>query len=105
MPGVMKTAVDWLTRPASDIARVWGGKPIGLLGASPGGFGTILSQNAWLPVFRTLGARLWSEGRLMVPRAHTVFAADGSLTDPKLRASLTAFLDGFAAFVRSSARP
>ena len=88
IPGVMKNAVDWLSRPAADIRRVFGGKPIGLMGASPGGFGTILSQNAWLPVFRTLGARLWSEGRLLVPRAQAVFAADGSLADPKVRASL-----------------
>ena len=105
MPGVMKNAVDWLSRPAADIPRVFGGKPVGLIGASPGGFGTILSQNAWLPVFRTLGARLWSEGRLMVPRAQAVFADDGSLTDPKVQASLTRFLQGFVQFVQSSARP
>ena len=102
MPGVMKNAVDWLSRPAADIPRVFGGKPVGLIGASPGGFGTILSQNAWLPVFRTLGARLWSQGRLMVPRANTVFAADGSLSDPKIRAALTTFLQGYVAFVASS---
>ena len=104
MPGVLKNAVDWLSRPASDIARVFGRKPVALMGASPGGFGTILSQNAWLPVFRTLGARLWSEGRLMVPRAHTMFAADGSLSDPKIRAALTTFLEGFVKFVESSAQ-
>jgi chromate reductase, NAD(P)H dehydrogenase (quinone) len=105
LPGVLKNAVDWLSRPAADIPRVFGGKPIGLMGASPGGFGTILGQNAWLPVFRTLGARLWSEGRLLVPRAQTVFATDGSLTDPKLRASLGNFLQGFVQFVESSTRP
>jgi len=104
MPGVMKNAVDWLSRPVADIPRVFGGKAVALLGASPGGFGTILSQNAWLPVFRTLGARLWSGGRLMVPRAHTVFAADGSLSDPKIRVALTTFLQGYAQFVESSAQ-
>jgi len=105
LPGVAKNAVDWLSRPAADIPRVFGGKPIGLMGASPGGFGTILSQNAWLPVFRTLGARLWTEGRLMVPRAQTAFAADGTLSDPKIRASLGTFLQGFVQFVQSSSRP
>ena len=103
IPGVTKNAIDWLSRPPADIARVFGGKPVGVIGASPGGFGTILGQNAWLPVFRTLGARLWSEGRLMVPRAQTAFAADGSLADPKIRAALAAFLEGFAGFVRGSA--
>ena len=56
IPGVTKNAIDWLSRPPSDIAQVFGGKPVAIAGASPGGFGTILSQNAWLPVFRTLGA-------------------------------------------------
>jgi hypothetical protein len=51
MPGVFKNAVDWLSRPPADIGRVFGGKPVAVLGASPGGFGTILSQNAWLPRF------------------------------------------------------
>ncbi|HSV58513.1 MAG TPA: NADPH-dependent FMN reductase, partial [Variovorax sp.] len=55
IPGVFKNAIDWLSRPSSDIARVFGGKPVALCGASPGGFGTILSQNAWLAVLRTLG--------------------------------------------------
>ena len=56
LPGVFKNAVDWTTRPGSDIARVWGGRPVAVIGASPGGFGTVLSQQAWLPVFRKIGA-------------------------------------------------
>ena len=104
IPGVTKNAIDWMSRPPSDIARVFRGKPVALMGASPGGFGTILSQNAWLPVFRTLGAQLWSEGRLLVSRASSVFAADGSLRDPKVREALQGFLAGYVAFVEASAR-
>jgi len=104
IPGVMKNAVDWLSRPAADIPRVFGGKPVALMGASPGGFGTILSQNAWLPVLRTLGAQLWSGGRLMVPRAQGVFAADGSLSDAKIREALRSFLQGYIRFVESTQR-
>jgi len=55
LPGVLKNAIDWLSRPSSDIKRVFGGKPFAMMGASAGGFGTILSQTAWLPVLRTLG--------------------------------------------------
>ena len=104
MPGVMKNAVDWLSRPPSDIARVFGGRPVALVGASPGGFGTILSQKAWLPVFRTLGASLWTEGRLLVSRAQGVFAADGTLTDAKVRDALRSFLAGYLAHVESVRR-
>ena len=100
MPGVLKNAVDWLSRPASDIKAVFGGKPVAVMGASPGGFGTILSQNAWLPVLRTLGTKPWFGGRLLVQRAQTVFDEHGKMTDDALRKQLEQFLHGFLEFVR-----
>jgi NAD(P)H-dependent FMN reductase len=102
IPGPFKNAIDWLSRPPADIARVFGGKPVAMIGASPGGFGTVLSQNAWLPVLRTLGTRFWSEGRLLVSRASGVFADDGTLTDAKVQAALEKFLDGFVRFTRDA---
>jgi NAD(P)H-dependent FMN reductase len=101
IPGVFKNAIDWLSRPPADIKRVFGGKPVALVGASPGGFGTILSQNAWLPVLRTLGAEFWSEGRLLVSRAQTVFDDKGALSDPKVREQLRSFLQGFVEFAEA----
>ncbi len=100
IPGVFKNAIDWTTRPASDIERVFGGKKAALMGASPGAFGTILSQNAWLPVLRTLGVNLWSSGRMLVPRASTAFDDAGKLTDPKSRERRGSFLEGFVAYAR-----
>ena len=103
IPGVFKNAIDWLTRPASDIPRVFGDKPVAVIGASLGGFGTILSQNAWLPVLRTLGADHWSGGRLMVSRAQSVFNQDGTLADQKVEDLLRSYLQGFVAYVRAKA--
>jgi NAD(P)H-dependent FMN reductase len=104
IPGVLKNAIDWTTRPDADIKRIYGGKPVALMGASPGGFGTILSQNAWLGVIKSLGALLWSERRLLVSRAHTLMDAEGRLADPKTREQVQAFLEAFAAFVDARAR-
>jgi chromate reductase, NAD(P)H dehydrogenase (quinone) len=101
LPGVFKNAIDWLSRPPADIPRIFGGKPVALIGASPGGFGTILSQNAWLPVLRTLGADLWSEERLLVSRVQGVFDQSGTLTDAAIKDRLRDFLDGFVAFAGS----
>ena len=101
LPGVFKNAIDWLTRPASDIKPLFGGKPVAVLGASPGGFRTILAQDAWLPVLRTLGTKPWFEGRMLVSRAQSVFDADGNLVDDATRQRLGQFLAGFAAFVAS----
>ena len=38
IPGVFKNAIDWLSRPAADIQRIFGGKLVALIGASPGKF-------------------------------------------------------------------
>lgn len=98
IPGVFKNAIDWLSRPATDIGRIFGGKPAAVLGASPGGFGTILAQDAWLSVLRTLGTRPWYEGRLMVARAGNVFDDQGNMTDDQMRERLKRFLVGFSNF-------
>lgn len=101
MPGVLKNAVDWLSRPPSDIPRVFHGKPVAITGASPGGFGTILAQNAWLPVLRTLKTKTWFEGRLMVSRVSGLVDENGVLTDEATRTRLREFLEGFISFCRA----
>ncbi|MES2879893.1 MAG: NADPH-dependent FMN reductase [Pseudomonadota bacterium] len=101
IPGVFKNALDWLSRPPADSARVFANRRVALIGASPGGFGTILAQNTWLPVFRTLGMQPWFNGRLMVARAGSVFNEQGELVDEKTRGQLQQFLQGFADFVKS----
>lgn len=101
IPGVFKNAIDWLSRPNDDIARVFGDRPFAVIGASPGGFGTILAQNAWLPVLRTLRVRYWSGGRLQVSRANTLMDADGQLADEATRRQLADFVQGFARSIRT----
>ncbi len=103
IPGVFKNAIDWLSRPPGDIKKVFGGRAVALIGASPGGFGTILAQEAWLAVLRTLGTRPWFGGRLMASRAQTLFDAKGVLTDEALRKQLTDFVQGFASFIAAGA--
>src|SRR5688572_25142238 len=70
IPGVLKNAIDWLSRPPADIQRVFRGRPVALMGATPGPGGTALSQAAWLPVLRTLGTRPWFEGRVLISAAN-----------------------------------
>jgi len=103
IPGVFKNAIDWLSRPPADIPHVFGNRPVALVGASQGGFGTVLSQNAWLPVLRTLRMHYWSGGRLLVSRASTRFDESGELVDDALRTQLAEFMRGFVAFTRASA--
>ena len=104
VPGVAKNAIDWLSRPAADIPRIFGGRPVAICGASPGGFGTILAQNAWLPVFKTLGAQLWSGGRLLVSRAGSVVDSNGDIADAATLESIRRFVSGFVTHVQALKR-
>ena len=100
IPGVFKNGIDWLSRPPGDVKRVFTGRRIAVIGASPGGFGTILSQNAWLPVLRTLGTHPWFGERLMVSRAGNVFDERSDVKDASLQEQLRQFMQGFVEFVR-----
>lgn len=101
LPGVFKNAIDWLSRPPADIPRVFGGRSVAVIGASPGGFGTILAQNAWLPVLRTLGMQPWFGRRLLVSHAGQVFDEAGELVDDQVREQLRKFVHGFVGFVQA----
>lgn len=104
IPGVFKNAIDWASRPPSDIATVFRGRPFAIVGASPGGFGTLLAQNDWLPVLRTLGVDFWTGGRMLVSRAGGIFNETGEIADEALRERLAEFLAGFAGFVQRRER-
>ena len=97
IPGVFKNAIDWLSR--GDTPAVFSNRAVAVIGASTGGFGTILSQNAWLPVLKTLRTRHWSGARLMLSRAQQAFDANGELIDENNRKLVRDFLQGFAKFV------
>ena len=99
MPGVLKNAIDWLSRPAADISRVFGGRPVGMMGATPGPGGTRLSQAAWLPVLRALGTLPWFGRLVFVAKAAQVFNAEAKLSDPAVLAQVQKFVTGFVQFV------
>ncbi len=103
IPGVFKNAIDWLSRPPDDIPRVFHGRLVGLIGATPGGFGTMMAQTAWLPVLRTLRMRPWFGGRLMLGGAGKLFSADGTL-DAETAKRVAEFVEEFAAFATAASR-
>ena len=78
--------------------RVFGDKPLVMIGATPGPGGTRLAQTAWLPVLRTLGTRPWFGKSLYVANAGQVFDAEGKLIDDKIRKLLSDLLAGFVGF-------
>jgi chromate reductase len=98
VPGVAKNAIDWLSRPSLGISNAFRDKPVAVIGTSTGAFGTISGQNAWLPVFRGLGAKFWTGGRLTVPGASAAFDDQGNLVDEAIQQRLEKFIEGFISF-------
>lgn len=104
VPGVLKNVIDWLTRPPEKIREVFGGKPLAMMGATPGSFGTLNAQTGWLTTWRTLHVLTWNEKMpFMVSKAQTVFDAEGRITDAKIRQNLKEYIEGFIAFVYGQA--
>ena len=78
IPGVLKNAIDWLSRPvATNVLR---GKPVAAIGASTGMFGAVWAQAELRKVLGATGARV-VEGEVPVGHAHTRFGDDGRLSD------------------------
>lgn len=103
VPGVTKNAVDWLSRPPR--ASVLGGKPVAILGASPGMTGTARGQSQLRQAFEFTDSYCLPQPEVLVARAHEKFDADGRLTDEKTREHLGRFLSAFAAWIRRFAAP
>ena len=99
IPGVLKNAMDWLSRPPQDRERVFGGKTVGLMGASLGSFGTVNAQTAWLPVFRVLNMRIWFGKQLYVGGAMNLFDKSGNLVDENTNKRVASYMSAFAEHV------
>jgi chromate reductase len=99
IPGVLKNAIDWVSRPGADIARVFGNRPVGVIGATTGAGGTTLAQEAWLPVLRALGMAPFFGAKVMVAQAAKVFDEHGMLQDAAVRGQLEKYLAAFVQFV------
>ena len=98
VPGVMKNAVDWASRPPG--SAVLGGKPVGIIGASPGITGSARGQSQLRQAFEFTNSYCMPQPELLVFKAHEKFDADGNLTDEATARFLARYLAAFAAWVR-----
>lgn len=87
IPGGLKNAIDWISRPPA--SNPFKGKPVLLMGATMGGFGTLHAQTHLRQVFTYFGAWLLADS-VKLSRAQDAFEADGSLKDPKTQQLLEA---------------
>ena len=96
IPGQLKTAVDWLSRPAGSGAL--SGKHVAVIGASAGMFGAVWSQAELRKVLAAAGARV-VEGEVAVGQAHARFDEHGRLSDPEISEQVEAVVQALIADV------
>ncbi|HXH63124.1 MAG TPA: NAD(P)H-dependent oxidoreductase [Gemmatimonadales bacterium] len=83
VPGVLKNAIDWVSRPAAESA--WRGKPAAVMGASAGLLGTVRAQYHLRQIFVFLDMPALNQPEVMIARAREKFDAEGALTDADTR--------------------
>src|SRR5690242_13450999 len=79
IPGVLKNAIDWASRPYGDSA--WSGKPAAIMGASPGRLGTARAQYDLRQVLVFLNVLAINQPEVMISNAAAEFDGDGNLTN------------------------
>lgn len=97
VPGVMKNAVDWASRPPSGAAL--SGKPVGIIGASPGQTGSARGQSQLRQAFEFTNSFCLPQPEILVFRAHEKFDAEGRLTDEVTRQHLARYVEALTAWI------
>jgi chromate reductase, NAD(P)H dehydrogenase (quinone) len=95
IPGVLKNAVDWLSRPSLAECALRG-KPVAVVGASTGAFGAVWAQAELRKVLGATGARV-IEGEVALGRAMDRFDAEGRLNDESFADEVRELVDGLLA--------
>jgi chromate reductase, NAD(P)H dehydrogenase (quinone) len=98
VPGVLKNAIDWASRPAKD--PVLGGKPTAIFGASPGITGTARAQSQLRQSLVFTGTPVLPQPEILVYRAREKFDDEGRLTDERTREFVGKLLRGLADWTR-----
>jgi chromate reductase len=98
VPGVLKNAIDWASRPYGDSA--WNGKPVAIMGASVGTVGTARAQYHLRQMFVFLNMYAVNQPEVMVSNAHKHFDQDGKLTDETAKKLIRQLLEELVNWTR-----
>ncbi|PET75342.1 NADPH-dependent FMN reductase [Bacillus sp. AFS001701] len=94
IPGVLKNALDWASRPRE--SAVLSRKPVGLIGATPGGLGTVYAQIQIREILETMQAHVLPFQKMLISQVHEKIDADHKvLTDERTKRYLHRYLQQF----------
>jgi NAD(P)H-dependent FMN reductase len=98
IPGVLKNAIDWASRPWGHSA--WGGKPGAIIGTSVGAIGTAIAQSHLRGVCAYLDIALLGQPEMFIKHDASRIDADGNVTNDETRKFLQNFVDKYVAWVK-----
>lgn len=99
VPGVLKNAIDWLSRPGgNDVLK---GKPVAVTGASDGMLGTAVSQYELKHILGYIGSEVMHKPEVYFTPASKLLGSDGSVSDERWRDNLKAYIESFIAYIES----
>ena len=93
IPGGLKNAIDWATRPARQ--NSFDHIPAAVIGASTGPIGTALAQQSLRGVLSFCNARQMTAPEAYIRFSHDEFAEDGTVSNPEIETRLRAFMSEF----------
>jgi len=102
VPGVLKNAIDWASRPYGDSA--WTRKPVAIMGASVGTMGTARAQYHLRQMFVFLNMFAVNQPEVMISQAHKHFDADGNLTDDVAKKLIRQLLEELVTLTKQLAK-
>lgn len=100
IPGVLKNAIDHGTRPYGQ--NVWAGKPAGVIGISPGSFGTAMAQQHLRNILATLDMPTLNQPEAFIQAREGLFDGDGSIGEGS-RKFMQNWVDRYVAWVKKHA--
>lgn len=103
IPGILKNAIDWPSRPYGD--SVWYGKPAAIVGASPGATGTAAAQAHLRSILPMIGTVLMGTPEVYLSAKPGLFDDDGNITDDRTRTHLANWTTRFSEWIARFAQP
>lgn len=102
IPGVLKNAIDWGSRPYGDNA--WDGKPVAVMGASIGSIGTARAQYHLRQVFVFTNMHPLNQPEVMISNAAQRFDSQGNLTDENTKKHIQRLLESLVQWAKHHER-
>jgi len=97
VPGVLKNAIDWASRPPEPPVD---GKPVAIMGASPGKMGTVRAQQHLRQITACINGLVLNKPEVIISNAASKFDAEGRLIDEETRTFIAELMAGLATWTR-----